>query len=115
MSLDQVLREGTYHADPHPGNVFVDRHGVLWFLDFGAVGHLDPLMLEALQQMAIGLELNDPVVLARATRQAAGGDEVADSRALEADIGMLLSEGVAGGSFDPSTMTKLLEVMQRAA
>jgi ubiquinone biosynthesis protein len=70
-------------------------------------------MLEALQQMAIGLELNDPVVLARATRQAAGGEEVADSRALEADIGMLLSEGVAGGSFDPSTMTKLLEVMQR--
>ena len=38
-----------------------------------AVGHLDPLMLEALQQMAIGLELNDPVVLARANQQAAGG------------------------------------------
>jgi ubiquinone biosynthesis protein len=111
--LDQVLRDGTYHADPHPGNVFIDRHGVLWLLDFGAVGHLDPLMLEALQQMAMGLELHDPVVLARAVRQASGRDEAVDSRALEADIGILLSEGIASGSFDPATMTQLLEVMQR--
>jgi ubiquinone biosynthesis protein len=111
--LDQVLHDGTYHADPHPGNVFVDAHGVLWFLDFGAVGHLDAMMLEALQQMAIGLELNDPVVVARAARQAAGGDPAADSRVLEADIGILLSEGIASGSFDPATMTKLIDVMRR--
>ena len=111
--LDQVMRDGTYHADPHPGNVFIDRHGVLWFLDFGAVGHLDPLMLEALQQLAIGMQLNDPVVVARAARQAAGGDDLSDSRALEGDIGILLSEGIASGSFDPATMTQLLDVMQR--
>ncbi|MGH9270099.1 MAG: ABC1 kinase family protein, partial [Ilumatobacteraceae bacterium] len=42
--LDQVLRDGVYHADPHPGNIFVDPQGVLWLLDFGAVGRLDPLI-----------------------------------------------------------------------
>ncbi len=64
--LDQVLRDGLYHADPHPGNIFVDPAGLLWFLDFGAVGRLSPVVLEAMQEMAIGFQLNDPVVLARA-------------------------------------------------
>ena len=65
--LDQVLRDGLYHADPHPGNIFVAADGTLWFLDFGAVGRLSPIVLESLQEMAIGFQLNDPVVLARAT------------------------------------------------
>jgi ubiquinone biosynthesis protein len=111
--LDQVLHEGTYHADPHPGNVFVDRQGTLWFLDFGAVGRLDPLTLEAMQEIAIGFQLRDPVVLARAVRRLAGGDEGGDPRALEADIGLVLTEGVAAGSFDPKAIGMMLDVMGR--
>ena len=111
--LDQVLRDGLYHADPHPGNIFVDPTGRLWFLDFGAVGRLSPLVLESLQEMAIGFQLNDPVVLARATSNLAGGDEGGDSRALEADIGLVLTEGLGSGSFDPQAMSLMLEVMQR--
>jgi ubiquinone biosynthesis protein len=48
-ALDQVLRAGVFHADPHPGNVFVLSDGSLGLIDFGAVGRLD-----ALQQAAIG-------------------------------------------------------------
>ena len=111
--LDQVLRDGLYHADPHPGNIFVDRGGTLWFLDFGAVGRLSPIILESLQEMAIGFQLNDPVILARASNRLAGGDESGDSRALEADIGLVLSEGLGTGSFDPQAMSMMLEIMQR--
>jgi ubiquinone biosynthesis protein len=111
--LDQVLRDGMYHADPHPGNIFVDADGVLWFLDFGAVGRLDPIILESMQEMAIGFQLNDPVILARATRRLAGGDETGDSRALEADIGLVLTEGISSGSFDPAAMNMILDVMGR--
>src|SRR6476646_11301320 len=82
--LDQVLRDGLYHADPHPGNIFVDPEGRLWFLDFGAVGRLSPVILESMQEMAIGFQLNDPVILARAGQRLAGGDESNDSRALAA-------------------------------
>ena len=111
--LDQVLRDGLYHADPHPGNIFVDRIGTLWFLDFGAVGRLSPIVLESLQEMAIGFQLNDPVVLARASVHLAGGDEGGDSRALEADIGLVLSEGLGSGSFDPAAMSMMLDIMNR--
>jgi RIO-like serine/threonine protein kinase len=48
-ALDQVLRAGVFHADPHPGNVFILVDGSVGLIDFGAVGRLD-----ALQQAAIG-------------------------------------------------------------
>ena len=111
--FEQVLRDGLYHGDPHPGNIFVDRQGTLWFLDFGAVGRLDPGILEAMQEMAIGFQLRDPVVLARATQRMAGSDDTGDSRALEADIGMALSEGLGSGGFDPTAMTMILDIMGR--
>src|SRR6516165_3074023 len=41
--LRQVMLEGTFHADPHPGNVLVLRDGQLALIDFGSVGRLDPL------------------------------------------------------------------------
>jgi ubiquinone biosynthesis protein len=71
------------------------------------------LVLESMQEMAIGFQLNDPVVLARATIHLAGGDEGGDSRALEADISLVLTEGLGSGSFDPQAMSLMLDVMQR--
>ncbi len=50
--LDQIMHDGYYHADPHPGNVLIDSAGTLWLLDFGAVGRIDPVIREALQGIA---------------------------------------------------------------
>jgi ubiquinone biosynthesis protein len=38
--LKQVLDYGLFHADPHPGNVFILPDQVICMLDFGMVGHL---------------------------------------------------------------------------
>jgi ubiquinone biosynthesis protein len=40
--------DGTYHADPHPGNFFVLPDGSLVLLDFGAVAELSPQMREGI-------------------------------------------------------------------
>jgi ubiquinone biosynthesis protein len=40
--LHMVLRDGLFHADPHPGNVFALAGNRVGFLDFGLVGHLSP-------------------------------------------------------------------------
>lgn len=37
----QVFEHRLFHADPHPGNIFVMRDNVIAFLDFGMVGHLE--------------------------------------------------------------------------
>lgn len=39
-----VFQDGFYHADPHPGNILVQKDGTIVLLDFGAVATLDPKM-----------------------------------------------------------------------
>ena len=39
--FNQVFRDGFFHADLHPGNVFVDAKGALTVVDFGIMGRLD--------------------------------------------------------------------------
>lgn len=111
--LAQILSDGVYHADPHPGNVLIDREGTLWFIDFGSVGMIDPITLEGLQQMAIGFTMRDPSILARAVRRIAGHDgESLDISSLEFDIGVVLTN-VQGGGFDPAAITKIIRVLNR--
>lgn len=110
--LRQVLEEGVYHADPHPGNVFVDREGRLWLLDFGAVGVLDPDSRQSLQEMTLGMTTEEPVIVARAVRRLAGNAPDADIRQLKTEIGMVMVESAAGG-FDPKLLRQVLHVMER--
>lgn len=53
--LKMILEDGLYHADPHPGNLLVNKEGVLIILDFGAVSRLSdgmrneiPVLLQAI-------------------------------------------------------------------
>lgn len=39
--LTQALRDGFFHADMHPGNLFIDGEGRLAAVDFGIMGRLD--------------------------------------------------------------------------
>lgn len=111
--LNQVLGDGVYHADPHPGNILIDDQGELWFIDFGAVGMIDPVTLEALQQMGLGFTLRDPAILARAVRRlAAGAGENVDIVSMEFDIGVVLTD-VQGGGFDPGAIAEIIRVLNR--
>ena len=40
--LKQILVDGAFHADPHPGNVLVTDDGKIGLVDLGQVGHLSP-------------------------------------------------------------------------
>ena len=111
--LGQILTDGVYHADPHPGNVLIDPEGTLWFIDFGAVGSIDPVTLEGLQQLALGFNLKDPAILARAVRRIAGpAGENIDITSLEFDIGVVLTD-VQGGGFDPAAISEIIRVLNR--
>lgn len=56
IMLREVFEFGFFHADPHPGNFFVQPDGSIAMLDFGMVGRLDTNLQESLLRigMAIG-------------------------------------------------------------
>lgn len=56
IMLREVFEFGFFHADPHPGNFFVQPDGSIAMVDFGMVGRLDTNLQEALLRigMAVG-------------------------------------------------------------
>ena len=53
--LKQVLVDGIFHADPHPGNVFITPEGRVALLDLGMVGYTTPAMQENLLKILIAI------------------------------------------------------------
>lgn len=51
--LDQVLVDGFFHADPHPGNVFVTDDHRIALIDLGMVARVEPEMRESLLRLLL--------------------------------------------------------------
>ena len=73
----QILTEGFFHADPHPGNLmwWKDR---IYFLDFGMTGELGPEMRENLMLLLLAFWQEDVPFLADVTLMLAGGSDRPD-------------------------------------
>jgi ubiquinone biosynthesis protein len=56
--VHQVVVEGVYHADPHPGNVLLTPAGRLALLDFGLLGRLDDDTRRTLSLLLLALAQN---------------------------------------------------------
>ena len=57
--LQQLLNDGFFHADPHPGNIAVSPEGHLIFYDFGMMGRIKPGIREKLMQTLFGIAQKD--------------------------------------------------------
>lgn len=57
--LQQLLNDGFFHADPHPGNIAVSPEGSLIFYDFGMMGRVNPITREKLLDTFFGIAQKD--------------------------------------------------------
>lgn len=64
--LRQILIDGFFHADPHPGNLFALPGDRLMFLDFGIVGRLEESLKEKIGDLVLGLVSRNSHQVARA-------------------------------------------------
>lgn len=53
--LHQLLEDGFFHADPHPGNIAVSPEGSLIFYDFGMMGQVQPVTRDRLMITFLGI------------------------------------------------------------
>ncbi len=65
MVFQQCLRLGFFHADPHPGNIFLRADGTLCLIDCGMVGQLDQGTTRQLVNLVTGVINNDEEMLCR--------------------------------------------------
>jgi ubiquinone biosynthesis protein len=54
-----VCEDGFFHADPHPGNFYIEPNGLIGLIDFGMVGVLDERTQERLADLLIGIHHQD--------------------------------------------------------
>lgn len=81
----QVLDDGFFHADPHPGNVMV-AHKKIVFIDWGMAGHLSSYYRSILRSMLLAVASHDSASLER------GLIELSENHSLDIDHAALLAE-----------------------
>jgi len=84
--LKQVLRHGLFHADPHPGNLFVLEGNIICPIDYGLVGRLDDVTRGQLVELLRGVAESDVDRICQTLIEISGLDHQHITRELEVDV-----------------------------
>jgi ubiquinone biosynthesis protein len=103
-SLRQMLVEGRFHADPHPGNVLVLADGRLGLIDFGATGRLDPLQQASMRDMLVAVQQRDAGLLRSAVLEVATLRRHFDDDQLERALARFMARHLAAGAAPSAAM-----------
>ncbi len=86
LMLEQIFNNGFFHADPHPGNVWILPGNVICYLDFGMMGHVNRQSRINFANMLNGYVLRDEAKITDAVLKIVEWEEEPDRYALEKDI-----------------------------
>ena len=105
MTLDM----GFFHADPHPGNIFVRDDGGIIFIDCGMVGHVDLATRMSIAELVYGVTKNDAeMVMGCALALTDVDEDKIDIRRARADVQQLVDQFV-GVPMDRIDLAQVLE------
>lgn len=99
-----------FHADPHPGNVWLLDDGRLGLLDFGSAGRLDALEQASVADMLIAIRRRDPAQLRDAVLEVATVRQPVDEHGLERALTRFMSRHLGPGAAPTAAM--LIELLQ---
>lgn len=90
--LKMILEEGFFHADPHPGNIFIEKGNVVCFIDFGMTGVLRPREMNFIADFCISFMRKNPKAMAKSLLVLCGVKHYAQSDELEFKIDTILKK-----------------------
>jgi predicted unusual protein kinase regulating ubiquinone biosynthesis (AarF/ABC1/UbiB family) len=93
----QFFNEGFFHADPHPGNIFVktgtlDNGPIIEFVDFGMVGSITSGMKRSMKELFLGFLTRDSESIVQALSNLGFIGKGANTSALELGLSLLLDQ-----------------------
>ncbi|MBW2514339.1 MAG: AarF/ABC1/UbiB kinase family protein [Deltaproteobacteria bacterium] len=92
ICLVQIFNHGFFHADPHPGNIFVLPGNVICLLDFGMVGTIDRNTREDFVELVDSIVRKDEARAAQCLLKVTSWDEEPDMRSFEKDVSEFIGE-----------------------
>jgi ubiquinone biosynthesis protein len=111
IMIQQIFEDGFFHADPHPGNVFIlgdpDRP-VIAMIDLGLVGHLTPKLRDRTIDLMVAAVREDFRGVADALYQIGRPTKKIDREAYEAEVAVLAQKylGKSLGDIELSALLK---------
>lgn len=90
--LRMVFDQGTFHADPHAGNIFIEPDGTVGFIDFGSVGRISKAVRDRFAGMAMALARQDVDGLVRALLEIAPPRGPVDRRRLRGEVARIVDK-----------------------
>ena len=93
----QFFEVGFFHADPHPGNIFVQpgpspTEPTVAFVDFGMVGSLNRETKQGLKDLFLGFVVNNPHAMVTALARLGFIGEGANLSAIERGVGLMMEQ-----------------------
>lgn len=102
--LDQIMYDGVFHADPHPGNILLLPDGSPALLDFGSVGRLDSGLRSSMAGLFLAVDRGDPVALCDALLEVTDRPEEVDEQRLQRALGQFSGRHLGHGSAPDAAM-----------
>jgi ubiquinone biosynthesis protein len=114
--LKQVLLDGTFHADPHPGNVFLTTDRCIGLIDLGMVGYTTPALQDNLLKLLLAVSEGDSDEAADVAIRMSTTTTDFDESQFRHKVGQLVAEQLSNNTLGQMDLGKtLLEVSRSAA
>ncbi|MCK5232148.1 MAG: AarF/ABC1/UbiB kinase family protein, partial [Desulfobulbaceae bacterium] len=92
LLLKQIFEYGFFHADPHPGNIFILSENVICFLDYGMMGRIDRKTQEDFSELLYGLANRDESGIVQVIMRITEFEDEPNLRILEREVSDLIGE-----------------------
>ncbi len=114
--MDMIFRDGFYHADPHPGNLFALEHSAIGLLDCGMVGRIDDRLREQFEDLLLSLAEKDSQAVCDSICQLGSVPRQLDTDDLQTEIDDFIAEYGSQNldEFDlGGALNRMMEIIRR--
>ena len=106
----QVFNYGFFHADPHPGNLFVLPNNVICYIDYGMMGSIMTNDIEQFGNLFLAVRSKDVKGIIHSIQQLSDNPIVRNFRELETDINEFIQNYATQSENENELSTVLLEL-----